>query len=81
MNKAIRENARRWAVRLIKKVHTVRNWTHEDAHKYLAQAYLAGARSMDEWHRKPINAASVIVKAGGRAFIPVSDFDGEGKPV
>lgn len=53
MDKVIRAKAARWAKRHIDKptTPTVRNWTHEDAANHLAQAYLAGARRMDEWHR------------------------------
>jgi hypothetical protein len=30
----------------------VRNWTHEEAQAHLEAAWLAGARSLDNWHRK-----------------------------
>lgn len=68
MNKEMRQRAARWAKRHIDKptTPTVRNWTHEDAANHLAQAYLAGARSMDRWHRnKPVYVGDIVdVKVG-----------------
>lgn len=51
MNKIAIELARAWALRLIGNVHTVRNWTHEDAQLFLERAWLAGANHMDRWHQ------------------------------
>lgn len=61
MNKLIIGRAQQFARRLIACRHTVRNWTHEDAQRYLEEAYVAGARSLDRWHlaktRKAVNPA------------------------
>ncbi len=56
MNKLIRERAARWARALILREHTVRNWTHGDARAHLEAAWLAGARSLDQWHRERFDA-------------------------
>lgn len=45
MSKLLRERAATWARKLIASTHTVRNWTHEDAARFLQQAWLAGASS------------------------------------
>lgn len=62
MNKLLFARAVKWASARIHSAHTVRNWTHADAQRYLEQAWLAGARSLDKWHRdqqrRPIHCAA-----------------------
>lgn len=67
MNKLIRAKAARWARQHIDKrtTPTVRNWVAADALNHLAQAYLAGARSMDAWHRKQTRKPAVAVGVDG----------------
>lgn len=60
MNKLIRARAAKWARKLIANRHTVRNWTHENAQDYLEQAYQAGARSMDRWHRQRVRVSDIV---------------------
>lgn len=52
MNKLVQKKATRHALKVIDTENTVRNWTHLQAQRLLERAYLAGARMVDEWHRK-----------------------------
>lgn len=67
MNKLLKERAVRHAERVINRNTTVRNWTHEDATRHLQAAWLAGARSLDQWHRdktRQPTASLVLVDDG-----------------
>lgn len=68
MNK--RERAATWAKSLMKRTHTSRNWTHSETQTHLEAAWLAGARSMNAWHRQrylrpaPVRVSDVDVTVG-----------------
>ena len=51
LNKLLRERAARWATARLKRIHAVRYWTNAEAQAHLEAAWLAGARSLDGWHR------------------------------
>lgn len=51
MNKLLRARATKW-VRANIEAFRAKRWTHEEAQAHLEAAWLAGARSLDVWHRK-----------------------------
>lgn len=57
MNKLIKERAAAWARNLMRQAPTVPNW-RPDATAKLEAAWIAGARSLDGWHRLRIQSAT-----------------------
>jgi len=79
MNKLMIKRAQQFAAQLIANRRTVRNWTHEGAQDYLEQAYQAGARSMDRWHKRRLAKAVGVDGTVHAGFSIMSTDDGKGE--
>lgn len=76
-----KRRAERYAYRVIDAAHTVRNWTHEDARKYLVDAYMAGYGSASRARRKPGATVDMPADEITRSLEMLNDaLSGTGRP-